>query len=150
MAHSYVRNTVHIIFSTKQREKNLVAEIRPELWKYITGIIRNKEMMPIAVGGFEDHCHALLAIPSTITVAKAAQAIKTNSSKWLSEKYPDLKDFEWQEEYSAFSVSNSAIPKVVEYIKNQEEHHKTNSFRDEYIGFLKINNIEFDERYILG
>jgi REP element-mobilizing transposase RayT len=150
MAHSYVRNCVHIIFSTKFRSKNLSPEIRSELWKCISGIIRNKEMTPIAVGGYEDHCHVLVAIPSTMTVSKAAQAIKANSSKWLSETYPDLKNFEWQEGYSAFSVSSSVIPRVVEYIKNQEEHHKTKSFRDEYIEFLKLNNIEFDERHVLG
>ena len=150
MAHSYVRNCVHIIFSTKFRAPDLRSEIRPTLWKYITGIIRNKDMEPIAVGGYEDHCHVLVAIPSTITVSKAAQVIKTNSSKWLSETYPDLKNFQWQEGYSAFSVSSSVIPRVVEYIKNQEEHHKTKSFKDEYIGFLKLNNIEFEERHVLG
>ncbi len=139
-----------MIFSTKNRERNLHSEIRPTLWKYITGIIRNKDMQPIAVGGFVDHCHVLLAIPSTITIAKAAQAIKTNSSKWLSETYPELRDFQWQEGYSAFSVSSSVIQRVVEYIKNQEEHHKTKTFRDEYIGFLKLNNIPFDEKHVLG
>ncbi len=104
----------------------------------------------MAVGGYEDHCHVLVAIPSTMTVAKAAQAIKTNSSKWLSETYPELKDFELQEGYSAFSVSSSMITKVQKYIMNQEEHHKTKTFKDEYIEFLKLNNIEFDEKHVLG
>ncbi len=142
---------VCILFSARNfGHKSLHPEIRETLWKYIAGIIRNKDMQTIAVGGYEDHCHALLSLPSTIPVAKAVQAIKTNSSKWLSETYPEFKNFEWQEGYSAFSVSSSMIGTVQNYIMNQEEHHKTKSFRDEYIGFLKLNNIEFDQKHMLG
>jgi putative transposase len=150
MAHSYVRNCIHIIFSTKNRVRCLTPEVRARLWDYITGIIRNVKAEPIAVGGHEDHSHILLEIPSTLTLAKAVQLIKANSSKWLSETFLQLSSFEWQEGYGVFSVSTSMLEKVTDYIEGQEVHHRKRSFQEEYIAFLKGNNIEYDERYILG
>ncbi len=150
MAHSYVRNYIHIIFSTKNRVRCLTPEVRARLWDYIAGIIRNAKAEPIAIGGHEDHCHILAEIPSTVSLSKIVQLIKTNSSKWLSETFPLLSLFEWQEGYSAFSVSTSQVGRVTAYIEGQEEHHRKKGFQEEYIAFLKANNIEYDERYTLG
>src|ERR1700733_14152487 len=141
MAHSSVRNYIHIIFSTKNRTRNLTPEIRKRLWDYIGGILRKIKVETIAVGGHEDHCHILLQIPSTLSLSKVVQLVKGNSSKWLSETFPQLTSFEWQEGYSAFSVSTSLIKKVAEYVDGQEEHHRKKSFQEEYITFLKVNNI---------
>ena len=95
MAHTYISHYVHFVFSTKNRSKNLTLEIRDRLWSYMAGIAKNNAIMPIAIGGHEDHCHALLLLPATITLAKTAQLIKGISSKWLSETYPELSSFKW-------------------------------------------------------
>jgi putative transposase len=148
MSHSYISNHQHLVFSTKNREPFLTPVIRERLWKVMGGIMKNNGIDTITIGGYEDHCHALLSLPSTIPVAEAAKKLKGISSKWLSEEYPELKRFEWQKGYAAFSVSTSQLKKVIAYIKNQEEHHKTKTFRDEYISFLRGNNIPFDEKFI--
>ncbi len=148
MPHSYISNFTHIVFSTKNRETYLTSVIRERLWKVMGGIMKNNGIDAITIGGYEDHCHALLSLPSTIPVAEAAKKLKGISSKWLSGEYPELKLFEWQKGYAAFSVSTSQLKKVIAYINNQEEHHKKISFRDEYISFLKGNNIPFDEKFI--
>ena len=102
------------------------------------------------VNGHEDHCHILIMLPSTLSLAKLVQTVKANSSKWISETFPQLSNFEWQEGYSAFSVSTSMLGRTTAYVKNQETHHRTKDYHEEYIAFLKANNIEFDARYVLG
>ncbi|MDP4220931.1 MAG: IS200/IS605 family transposase [Bacteroidota bacterium] len=150
MAHTYISNYQHFVFSTKHRQKSLTPEIRERLWAYMGGIARNKNIVPIEIGGYDDHCHALLLLPATITLAKTAQVIKGVSSKWLSETYPELSSFRWQDAYGAFSVSVSQVDRTIAYIKNQEQHHKRLTFQEEYVSFLKKHNIEYDERYVWG
>jgi putative transposase len=150
-AHTYIRIYVHIVFSTKRREAYLASpEIRTRLWAYINGIAKHNGYPAIITNGHVDHCHTLLELPSTVMISKAVQKIKGVSSKWLSETYPELKSFEWQEGYGAFSVSTSQVKRVVDYIERQEDHHRHKSFQEEYIAFLKANNIPYDERYVLG
>ncbi len=139
-----------MIFSTKNRERYLRVDMRKRLWDYTNGIIKNLGSDSIAVGGYDEHCHILFQLHPTLAVSKAAQVIKANTSKWLSEVYPELRNFSWQEGYAAYSVSSSQVESVIRYIQNQEEHHKRVSFQEEYIAFLKANNIEYDERYVLG
>ena len=150
-AHTYIRNYVHIIFSTKERERYLTSpEIRGRLWAYINGIAKHNGYPAIVTNGYEEHCHTLMEIPATVMIYKAVQKIKGVSSKWISETYPELKAFAWQEGYAAYSVSASQVKRVVEYIERQEEHHRRKSFQEEYVEFLKANNIEYDERYVFG
>ena len=144
MAHSYISNHIHLVFSTKHRERSLTPEIRDRLWNFIGGIARKNNIEPVVIGGFDDHCHALLSLPSSMSVAKAAQLVKGGSSKWISDTFPDRKQFKWQTAYAAFSVSISQIENTVQYIKNQEQHHKRQSFGDEYIAFLERHHIPFD------
>lgn len=146
MAHSYHAHYVHIVFSTKHREPWLTKEIRGRLWKVMYGIMKNNGIDAIVIGGYEDHCHALLDLPTTISVSQAVKMLKGSSSKWLSDNYPELKLFKWQVGYSVFSVSTSLLKKVINYINNQEEHHKKVSYKDEYIAFMRVNNIPFDEK----
>lgn len=150
-AHTYIRIYVHIIFSTKYRLPTLpTRQIRMHLWRYIAGIAEQNGFPALAVGGYDDHCHVIAEIPATILLWKAVQKIKGVSSKWLSDTYPELKDFQWQGGYAAYSVSSSQVKRVVEYIERQEEHHQRTSFEDEYIAFLKGNNIPYDEKYVFG
>ncbi len=150
MPHSYVSSLIHGIFSTKQRRKFLPSEVRERLWPYIGGIAREHGMKTLAVGGTDDHVHLLLSLPATMPVSKALQWINAGSSKWIHDTYPNLRDFEWQEGYGAFSVSISHVDETVRYIHRQEEHHKKISFEEEFVAFLKKHSIDYDERYVMG
>jgi REP element-mobilizing transposase RayT len=107
-------------------------------------------MKPLQIGGIEDHVHVLLGASPVLAPAKIVQLIKGGSSAWIQETFPPLKGFGWQDGYSAFTVSRSDLPSVMEYIQGQREHHRTKSFQEEYRELLKRHGIEFDERYIWG
>jgi REP element-mobilizing transposase RayT len=148
MAHSYTSILIHYIFSTKRREKFLTPEYQKKVWAYMGGIARENKMKALAIGGIADHAHILLSLPSTIPIAKAIQLVKGGSSKWISDTFPSLKDFEWQVGYGGFSIGVSQKIATIKYIANQEEHHRNLSFEDEYLSFLKKHQIEYDERYL--
>src|ERR1700733_13378041 len=99
MGRNYISNHVHFVFSTKNRERNLTPEIRKRLWQYIGGIAKENGMEPIVIGGYEDHCHALISLQSSMPVSKAAQYLKGGSSRWLSETFPEMQNFKWQNHY---------------------------------------------------
>ena len=105
-------------------------------------------MKAIEVGGVEDHVHALLSLPATMAISKAAQLIKGGSSKWVHETFPEYRLFNWQEKYGAFGVSVSQVDNVVDYIRNQPAHHRKMTFQEEFLELLKKHRIEFDERYL--
>jgi REP element-mobilizing transposase RayT len=148
MAASYTSCFIHYIFSTKNREPFIRGEVKERLWPYIAGISRHKRMKALSVGGLEDHVHVLMSLPASISVAEAAQLIKGNSSRWVHESFPWLKDFAWQTGYGAFSLGVSLVPDTVAYIENQEAHHRVTGFEEEYVAFLKKHRLEFDSRYI--
>ncbi len=100
------------------------------------------------IGGMEDHIHILLSVPSTISISKAMQLIKGGSSKWLHETFTEQREFAWQEEYGAFSVSVSQLDRTVNYIKGQEAHHRKMTFQEEFLTWLKKHRVEYDERYL--
>ena len=102
-------------------------------------------MKSLAIGGVADHLHILLSLPATISVAKAMQLLKGNSSKWIHETFPQLRSFAWQEGYGAFSISVSAIEETRFYIQNQGEHHRTRTYREELVLFLQRHGSPFDE-----
>jgi REP element-mobilizing transposase RayT len=148
MSHSYCSNRIHLVFSTKNREKSISPEFQEKLWPYMAGIARNHGFEAIKIGGIEDHAHALLVLPATVPLAKAIQTLKACSSKWLNENL--LKDFSWQEGYGAFSVSASQTEHVIRYIENQREHHTKKSFDEEFIALLKRYGVSYDPAHVLG
>ena len=105
-------------------------------------------MKAIQIGGMPDHVHILLSLPSTITIAKAMPLIKGGSSKWVHDTFPAQSFFRWQVKYGAFGVSVSLLEKTIEYIKNQEEHHRKMTFQEEFLALLKKHQIAYDERYL--
>jgi len=109
------------------------------------GIARANKMTAIEIGGVEDHVHALITLPATLSISKAVQLLKGNSSKWIHETFPEHRRFEWQEGYGAFSIGVSGIETTVDYIKRQGEHHRQRSFEEELIEFLKKHNQSYDE-----
>jgi putative transposase len=147
MSHSYAQNHIHLVFSTKDREKLLKREFLPRLWAYTAAVCKNHDLLTFAVGGMEDHIHLLFRLPPTMTLAEAVALVKSNSSKWIKEQ---RKKFAWQEGYGAFSVSSSKVPAVIKYIDNQEAHHRKISFEDEYISLLKKHGVAFDPKYVFG
>lgn len=149
MANSYTNCLYHIVFSTKERKPLLSPEIRKRLWPYLGGLARERKIIPLMIGGHSDHAHLLLIVPTTLAPAKAIQEIKAYSSRWVHETF-GLKEFAWQEGYGAFTIGESQKEATIKYIEGQEEHHKKSSFKEELLAFMRKNNIDFDERYLLG
>ena len=147
MSHTYAQNVIHVVFSTKDRRELMSGEFRPQMWAYARGICRKLDILALAVGGMEDHIHLLLRIPPTLALAKAVLAIKSNSSRWASE---EGHKFAWQQGYGAFSVSSSVVPTVIQYIQNQEAHHRRMSFDAEFLVLLKNHGMEYDPKFVFG
>jgi len=148
MASTYTNLLYHIIFSTKERRPFINPKLCAELHPYIGGIIRDLKGEPIEIGGVEDHIHFLAKLPPTLALSDALREIKSNSSKWAGER-PDLvRTFAWQSGYSAFTVSKSQAPTVRKYIRNQEQHHRRKSFKQELVSLLDKHEIEYDRRYL--
>ena len=145
---SYISSYFHCVFSTKERRRHITPALRERLWPFLGGIARQNEMKAIEIGGVEDHVHLLISLPATMAVAKAMQLIKGGSSKWIHETFPEHREFAWQQEYGAFSVSMSQLAKTIEYIKGQETHHRKITFQEEFLELLKKHRIEYDERYL--
>ncbi|MFT3744337.1 MAG: IS200/IS605 family transposase [Pyrinomonadaceae bacterium] len=148
MAQSYTNLIYHIVFSTKDRKPLITADVKPRLYEYIGGTIRGLGGVMLAIGGVEDHGHVLAKLRPDKSVSDVLRDLKANSSGWMHDLFPDLKDFAWQRGYGAFTVSASQVEKVRQYISNQEEHHRKQDFREEFIGLLIKNGVEFDERYL--
>jgi len=144
---TYSRLLVHMVFSTKERYPWIVDELRPDLHAYIGGLARSIDSTAITVGGVADHIHALIAMPTRLSVADLARHLKSNSSGWVHERWPD-RLFQWQNGYGAFSVSRSNEGAVTRYIANQEAHHRQQSFQEEFLELLQRHGIEYDPRYV--
>jgi putative transposase len=140
---------LHLIFSTKNREPFLRDyEARKGLHKYMTGILDNLESPSLAIDGTADHVHVLCQLSRKISIAGLLEELKGGSSKWIKTCERPVLLFGWQNGYAAFSVSQSNVEQVRQYIENQEEHHRRRSFQDELREFLKRHEVEYDERYV--
>ena len=149
MANTYTALHYHFTFSTKNRRPWISAKIEERIWSYLGGIARKNKLKPLKIGGIEDHIHILLAAPPTMAPAKIAQLLKGGSSAWIHDEFPGLRDFGWQDGYGAFTVSRSGIPDLSRYIENQRKHHRTRTYKEEYLAILQRHGIEYDERYVL-
>jgi len=146
MAQTCGNVVVHLIFSTKLCKPLIASDIRSDLFVYLGGIVRELRGSALIINGTCDHVHMLIRIRPAHSVAEIARIVKANSSGWIRKK--GHKEFGWQAGYGVFSVSESSIPSVTKYIATQEEHHRERSFQEEFVAFLKKNNIAYDERYI--
>jgi putative transposase len=140
MPNSYVSNHVHIVFAAKDRARLIPEALQPKLWAYLAGIAKNHGMHAVAIGGMEDHVHALINLGATFGIAKAVQVLKANSSRWMNER-PHTR-FEWQEGYFACSVSRSQVPGVLRYIENQKDHHEKMDSAAEFLVFLRKHGFQ--------
>ena len=140
---------IHLVFSTKDRRLLLRDKsTRHALHSYLGGISKQLDCAPIQIGGVEDHVHVLARFGRTITQAEWAKELKRVSNAWLKERGPDFADFQWQGGYAAFSVSQSNLEKVKQYIASQEQHHRKMNFQDELRGLLRRHEMEWDEKYV--
>ncbi|MEO8288575.1 MAG: IS200/IS605 family transposase [Chloroflexota bacterium] len=147
MPHTYTYLALHIVFGTKERAPLITAEIRDDLFAYMSGIVRETGCKTVIINGMPDHVHLLTSMSPTVAVADMMRVLKTNASRWVHEKWPARHTFGWQEGYGAFSVSRSAMADVESYIANQEEHHRKVSFEEEYIMLLKRHDLYDEGRY---
>src|SRR5579859_657621 len=148
MPGTYHNLKFHLIFSTKHREPWLKNDIRPRIHDYLGGIIRGEKGALLEIGGVADHVHILFGWRTDESIATLVRNLKANSSRWIHETFPALRDFAWQEGYGIFSVSQSQVPAVQNYIQRQEQHHQIKTFREELLAFLRTHNIKFEEKYV--
>ena len=148
MGHTATNVLVHFIFSTRLRAPQITPEIEPNLHAYLGGIVRELGGVALCINGMADHVHLLVRMPSTHSAADIARLIKTNSSRWVHERWPERKSFAWQTGYGALSVSGSGQNVVREYILHQQQHHARRSFKEEFVAFLQKNHIVVDEKYL--
>jgi REP element-mobilizing transposase RayT len=147
MAGTFSNLSVHLVFSTKDRLPLMTKPVRDALFPYMGGVVKGMAGTIITVGGIPDHVHLVARLPTSLSVADVVRTVKANSSKWMNEKFATMK-FGWQRGYGAFSVSHSAMPAVVNYVRNQERHHHGLSFEEELTILLTKHGIDFDTRHL--
>jgi REP element-mobilizing transposase RayT len=148
MAGTFSQIYIQVVFAVQNRECIIHSSWEEELYRYISGIIRNKEQKMLAINGMPDHIHFFIGMKPSCCLSDLVREIKKSSTEFIKEKKLSKFKFNWQEGYGAFSYSHSQIDSVVKYIINQKEHHKKQTFREEYMDFLKKFEIEFKEDYL--
>jgi putative transposase len=146
---TYTQILYQIVFSTRNRKKCLNSKDRPELFRYISGLLNNKNCHLYWINGVADHIHIITHIHPTVALASLVKDIKLSTSEYIEFEFLFPGFESWQDGYGAFTYSIDAKERLIEYVKNQEEHHRIKSFREEYIQLLDEHGIEFDEKYLL-
>jgi putative transposase len=149
MGQSLVQIYVHIVFSTKHRQAFLKdPKFRDQVHGYLAGICKNLDCLSLVIGGVEDHVHLLCRLGKQIGISDFLRELKRDSSKWIKDKQPQLADFYWQDGYGAFSISPGHVDELRKYIANQEEHHRQESFQDEFRRLCAKYGMPIDERFV--
>ena len=148
MANTYSQIYIQTVFAVDGRLSLIHPEIKEELYKYMTGIVRNKKQKLIAINGMSDHVHILIGLKPAMALADLVRDIKADSSDFINRKKWIRGRFCWQEGYGAFSYGHSQLDRIIRYIQNQEQHHRRRSFKDEYLAWLKKFEVPFEEKYI--
>ena len=148
MANTFSQIHLHIVFAVKGRESLIKVEWEERLFQYITGIVQNKGQKMLAINGLPDHIHFFIGLKPDCCLSDLVREIKKASNDFISEQRLTPTRFYWQEGFGAFSISHSQIDAVVKYILNQKEHHRKRTFKDEYLEFLKTNEIKYNEKYL--
>lgn len=148
MPNTYSQLYVHLVFAVKNRESLLLKPWRNEVFKYMNGILTNKNHKPIIINGVEDHAHIFMGLNPNESISNIARDLKNNSNRFIKESKFIDKQFNWSQGYGAFSVANQDIDRIYNYIKNQEEHHKKEKFESEYKFMLQEHQIEYKPEYL--
>ena len=148
MPGTYSQIYIQVVFAVKRRRPLLQKPWRDEVFKYMAAIIKGKNQKPIIVNGVENHVHMFIGLKPSMALSDLVREVKNNTSNFINERKFTPGKFSWQEGFGAFSYSHSHISQVYKYILNQEEHHRKNSFKEEYLDLLQKFEIEFDEKYL--
>jgi len=148
MPNTYTQIYIQIVFAVKNREAIIQTSWDDELYKYITGIVQNKDRKMLAINGAQDHIHILIGMKPTCCISDLVREIKKSSNEFIKQKGFVKHKFEWQEGFGAFSYSHSALDKIIGYINNQKVKHQTKTFKEEYTGFLKKFNVDFNDDFL--
>jgi putative transposase len=148
VSNTYTALHYHLVFSTKHRERWLTPEVEKRVWSYLGGIAREHKAVPVRIGGFDDHVHLLLGLSPTVAISSLMQRVKGRSSVWMGETLPGFRGFAWQDGYAAFTVSQSGVAAVSDYIQSQRAHHQGRSFEEEWRELLEQHLIAYEERYL--
>ncbi len=145
---TYSQIYIQVVFAVKYRDALILPSWETELHKYITGIVQNKEQKLLAINGMPDHIHFLIGMRPACCLSELVREVKKSSNQWITEKRFCLSRFQWQEGFGAFSYSHSNLDDVIKYIMNQKEHHKKQTFKGEYMNFLKSFEIEYKDEFL--
>jgi putative transposase len=148
MSQSLSQVLLHVVFSTKHRQPLLAEDIQPQLHAYLARACRALGSQAYRVGGTDNHVHIACSLPRTLTISKLMEEIKKSSSIWIKDKDENCRNFSWQAGYGAFSLGQSQLPRLLQYIDNQHEHHRKQSFEEELIELLQRYQVDYDERYL--
>jgi len=148
MAQSLSKILLHLVFSTKNRANIIPEEIEKKLHTYLAGTCRANGSNAFRVGGTANHVHIAYTLPRTMTISKLLEELKKSSSKWIKAQHTECKNFSWQAGYGAFSLGQSQLEILINYIDRQHEHHNNLTFEDEFLNFLQKYQIEYDEQYL--
>jgi REP element-mobilizing transposase RayT len=148
MAGTFSQIYIQYVFAVKGRENLLNRGWRQEVFRYMSGIIKNKQQKPIIVNGVSDHVHLFVGLKPSMAISDLIRDVKNNSSKFINEGGFVPEKFSWQEGYGAFSYSQNQIDRVYQYILNQEDHHRKTTFKDEYNDLLNEFKVSYDDSYL--
>ncbi len=148
MANTFSQIYIQTVFAVNGRLSLIHSEFKEELYKYITGIVRNQGQKLISINGMPDHVHILIGLKPAMALADLVREIKADSTNFINKQKWVHGKFNWQEGYGAFSYGHSQLDTIIRYIQNQEQHHKRSSFKNEYLTLLRKSDISFDEKYV--
>ena len=148
MTHTFYQNLYHVVWATKERQPLLLPPFKDRVFEFLGGAFRTAGCVSFQVGGMPDHIHALISIPPKYAASEIIRDVKVGATKWIIKTLPDCKTFAWQEGYGLFTVSVSQKDAVLRYIKNQEEHHKKQTFEEEFKAFLVAHGVQYNEKFL--
>ena len=148
MANTFSQIYIQTVFAVSNRQSLIKPEFKEDLYKYITGIVKNQGQKLISINGVEDHVHILIGLKPAMALADLVREIKADSSNFINKQRFVRGRFSWQEGYGAFSYGHSQLDTIIRYIQNQEQHHQRSSFKREYLTLLRKFDIAFEEKYV--
>lgn len=148
MSHTFSNLLVHLVWSTKERQPFITKDIKVRLHGYLRHAIENNGAKLLFINGVEDHVHLLCAMPLTLLIPELLEIIKPTSTRWIQKTFPELAKFSWQVGYGAFSVGRANLQQVINYIANQEEHHRHITFEEEFVSLLEMQGIPYDKNFV--
>ena len=145
---TYSKIYVHVVFAVKGRQSLIQPQWEEKLYKYITGIVQNKQQLLVAINGMPDHIHILMAIKPTCCLSDLVREIKKSTNDLINTEQLSSHKFQWQTGFGAFSYSHYSLDSIIRYIENQKEHHSKKKFKEEFVGFLEKFHVNYDEKYL--